>query len=212
MSCVTSFTILALLFWLSVPYHLDRRIFPWREINSTHWICGEQSAHVPAWPRDVWLAADGATPHALTARSMLPMHRDAIHGVHGAHGRPSHVQEMQMEEPEHTVRQRGVTLVTPDGYATESTTGAPPANVAPARWGTWEFRVYYLAALFIVPYMIYVPISFSSESRPQFGQYAHLLVPGWMGGRQRVRMRNSHRTTATCSTASCGSFQVCSVR
>lgn len=133
---------------------------------------------------------------------MLPMHRrDAMHDAGGPRPR---LQAMQMEEPVRAEGSRGVTLATPDAYATESAAGAAPPDVPPARWGTWEFRAYYLLALVVVPYMIYVPIYLSSESHPQFGRYANYLVPGWMGGRLRVRCAADARTTATFSTGSYG--------
>lgn len=116
--------------------------------------------------------------------SMLPMHRrDAMHDGDGVRPR---LQAMQIDESRHKDQHRGITLATPDAYATEKPTGTAPADVPPARWTTWEFRAYYLLALVVVPYMIYVPIYLSSESHLQYGRYAHYLVPGWMGGRLRV--------------------------
>ena len=87
-----------------------------------------------------------------------------------------------------SLRSRGVTIVTPNANATESvqmnqTTLTPQqaAEITPSLWSTREFYAYYVAAMIIIPYMIYVPIYLSSDKRPEYPRYANRLVQGWMG-------------------------------
>lgn len=87
---------------------------------------------------------------------------------------------------------RGVaslTVQTQVPYAEGESTRQKPNPLSwaePSRWGTLEFKFYYLVFLTIVPYMIYVPAQLSSTSSPNYPRFASHLVPGWLFGRQRV--------------------------
>ncbi|KXN84378.1 Glycerol uptake protein 1 [Leucoagaricus sp. SymC.cos] len=54
---------------------------------------------------------------------------------------------------------------------------------APSRWGTLEFKVYYLVFLVVVPIMAWIPVSLSSPSNPNFILYRNRLEEGWIPGR-----------------------------
>lgn len=70
--------------------------------------------------------------------------------------------------------------------ASQKRTTEPLAWAQPSRWGTLEFKFYYLVFLVIVPYMIYVPTQLSAPSNPNYTRFAKHLVPGWLFGRRRV--------------------------
>lgn len=59
------------------------------------------------------------------------------------------------------------------------------AQPRPSRWHTWEFRLYYLVFLTIVPLMVWIPIKLSLPSNPQYLRFSHHLRPGWLFGRMR---------------------------
>uniref|UniRef100_A0A8H7XN33 Uncharacterized protein n=1 Tax=Psilocybe cubensis TaxID=181762 RepID=A0A8H7XN33_PSICU len=50
-------------------------------------------------------------------------------------------------------------------------------------WLTKEFKFYYLVALFAIPAMIWVPVSVSQPSHPNYPHYAPKLSAGWLYGR-----------------------------
>ncbi|KAG0705833.1 MBOAT, membrane-bound O-acyltransferase family-domain-containing protein [Suillus ampliporus] len=54
----------------------------------------------------------------------------------------------------------------------------------PPRWKTPEFVFYYVAALFVIPLMAWVPIHLSSPLHPNYPYYHHRLSAGWMFGRE----------------------------
>lgn len=79
-----------------------------------------------------------------------------------------------------------ITDLTADPCATESAVAhtlpdGHTASLKPSRWNTPEFYLYYLTFLVAVPYMFYVPMRLSSDTHPNFAQYAHYLQPGWLG-------------------------------
>lgn len=89
--------------------------------------------------------------------------------------------------PKSIWKRRGITLLTVDPYITEGPEAPSPWLEIPApRWRTKEFAVY-LALVCTVPlYMAYVPIRLSyPETNPQYPNFAHRLVPGWLNGRLR---------------------------
>ncbi|KAJ9479482.1 Membrane-bound O-acyltransferase GUP1 [Pseudozyma hubeiensis] len=53
------------------------------------------------------------------------------------------------------------------------------------RWHTLEFKFYYLVFAIAVPLMVYVPVSLSQPSNPNFYSYSGHLKPGWIAGRLR---------------------------
>ncbi|KAF7773455.1 hypothetical protein Agabi119p4_5622 [Agaricus bisporus var. burnettii] len=56
-------------------------------------------------------------------------------------------------------------------------------NLAPSRWSTIEFKIYYAVALIIIPVMVWIPVSLSSSSHPNFPFYRSKLSDGWIMGR-----------------------------
>ncbi|KAK9761918.1 glycerol transporter, variant 2 [Basidiobolus ranarum] len=56
----------------------------------------------------------------------------------------------------------------------------PPS---PSRWKTPEFYCYYLLYLIVIPYILKVAYNISSESHPNYYQYAGSLSKGWLFGR-----------------------------
>ncbi|KAJ2288763.1 glycerol transporter, partial [Coemansia sp. RSA 2706] len=55
---------------------------------------------------------------------------------------------------------------------------------AASRFGTGEFKVYYLVYLTMVPYMAYTMWQASSPERAAYAEYSHELSPGWLLGRK----------------------------
>ncbi|KAI0465164.1 hypothetical protein LJB42_000386 [Komagataella kurtzmanii] len=53
-----------------------------------------------------------------------------------------------------------------------------------SRWNTWEFRIYLLVFLFIVPFMYKTCMDASNETNPNYNRFQHLLSQGWMFGRK----------------------------
>jgi hypothetical protein len=108
------------------------------------------------------------------------------------------------------------------GDVAEGAGGAGRAGDEPSRWGTTEFKVYYLIFALVVPVMVYWPMRLSygmskqyrvlvqhvaddddsvmlfrstddsTELHANYWFYAHRLSPGWLFGRQVVRWRPSH--------------------
>ncbi|KAJ2006112.1 glycerol transporter [Coemansia thaxteri] len=54
----------------------------------------------------------------------------------------------------------------------------------PSLLGTFEFKVYYLVYLVVVPNMFYTMYRASSPNRPEYEGYERELAPGWMLGRK----------------------------
>lgn len=81
----------------------------------------------------------------------------------------------------------------------------PGKRPAPSRWGTLEFKVYYLVFMAVIPIMIWIPVSLSSRRsfylpdnmmvseltvialHPNFPFYWSKLEHGWIPGRSVVR-------------------------
>ncbi|CAN3355578.1 membrane-bound O-acyltransferase Gup1p [Diutina catenulata] len=57
-------------------------------------------------------------------------------------------------------------------------------KAAPSRWGTLEFKIYYLVFLVVVPLMIKTCMDASNETNPNYPKFQHKLSPGWIFGRQ----------------------------
>ncbi|TFK61685.1 MBOAT-domain-containing protein [Pluteus cervinus] len=53
----------------------------------------------------------------------------------------------------------------------------------PPRWRTLEFKVYFTIAAIVIPIMIWIPVSLSSPSNPNYPYYYRKLSVGWIGGR-----------------------------
>ena len=57
-------------------------------------------------------------------------------------------------------------------------------KAAPSRWGTLEFKIYYLVFLVVVPLMIKTCMDALNETNPNYPKFQHKLSPGWIFGRQ----------------------------
>ncbi|KAI0064952.1 MBOAT-domain-containing protein [Artomyces pyxidatus] len=74
------------------------------------------------------------------------------------------------------------------GGITRLTVDVPSSNAnsddaKPSRWITPEFLLYYVVFAFAVPWMIWVPVSLSSDSHQNHDMYRHRLARGWLFGR-----------------------------
>ncbi|KAF9007390.1 glycerol transporter [Cyathus striatus] len=54
----------------------------------------------------------------------------------------------------------------------------------PARWNTFEFKVYYFVAAVIIPMMVWIPVTLSNSSHPNYEFYRGRLSNGWLFGRK----------------------------
>lgn len=75
------------------------------------------------------------------------------------------------------------------GHDKENDDDGPKLNgkvltTQPSRWGTWEFRFYYLAFIIVVPLMFKAVMEASSELNPNYPRYAGMLSNGWIFGRK----------------------------
>ncbi|KOS14105.1 glycerol transporter [Malassezia pachydermatis] len=75
--------------------------------------------------------------------------------------------ELEDDQPVSS-KPRGITIITPDAFATESTQTTSIDSTTPPLWRSKEFYVYYVTAAFVIPYMIWVPISLSSSTHPEY--------------------------------------------
>lgn len=58
-------------------------------------------------------------------------------------------------------------------------------NKTKPRWYTWEFKLYYLAFVVVIPYMIYTAMSASNEwNELNYPKFERLLSKGWLFGRK----------------------------
>ncbi|KAF9223226.1 MBOAT-domain-containing protein [Gyrodon lividus] len=55
---------------------------------------------------------------------------------------------------------------------------------SPSRWRTPEFLFYYLVAAFVIPFMVWVPITLSSPTHVNYPFFRTRLSPGWLFGRE----------------------------
>lgn len=60
-----------------------------------------------------------------------------------------------------------------------------PGRAKRGRWHTLEFKFYYLVFAVMVPLMVYVPVSLSWTSNPNYYSYSAHLKTGWIAGRLR---------------------------
>ncbi|GCE99781.1 glycerol transporter [Zygosaccharomyces mellis] len=62
--------------------------------------------------------------------------------------------------------------------------GLSDLTIESPRWKTWEFKLYYLAFVIVIPLMIKSVMEISSEENPNYSLYEPLLSQGWMFGRK----------------------------
>ncbi|RAL16247.1 putative glycerol:H+ symporter (Gup1) [Aspergillus homomorphus CBS 101889] len=68
--------------------------------------------------------------------------------------------------------------------AKDARSAAIARNASPSKWNTFEFYIYYVIFLTVVPLMFTTVIGVSQESHPTYATYSHLLEDGWIPGRK----------------------------
>ncbi|KIK69770.1 hypothetical protein GYMLUDRAFT_34163 [Collybiopsis luxurians FD-317 M1] len=64
----------------------------------------------------------------------------------------------------------------------------------PSKWGTLEFKFYYVVLCSALPLMIWIPASLSNPSHPNFEDYHHRLWKGWLFGRELDNSDSQYRS------------------
>ncbi|KAJ3996688.1 MBOAT, membrane-bound O-acyltransferase family-domain-containing protein, partial [Lentinula boryana] len=64
----------------------------------------------------------------------------------------------------------------------------------PSRWKTAEFKFYYVILCLALPIMIWIPITLSSPSHPNYPQYQFKLSRGWLFGRDLDNSDSQYRS------------------
>ncbi|GAV55715.1 hypothetical protein ZYGR_0AY01070 [Zygosaccharomyces rouxii] len=76
---------------------------------------------------------------------------------------------------------------TPQGRASAKVSkkgGLSDFSIQSPRWKTWEFKVYYLVFIIVIPLMVKCAMEISSKENPNYSLYEPLLSQGWMFGRK----------------------------
>ncbi|KAJ3854031.1 MBOAT, membrane-bound O-acyltransferase family-domain-containing protein [Lentinula lateritia] len=68
------------------------------------------------------------------------------------------------------------------------------SNRKPSRWGTVEFKFYYVILCLALPLMIWIPITLSDPSHPNYPQYQYKLWQGWLFGRNLDNSDSQYRS------------------
>ncbi|ESK97357.1 glycerol transporter [Moniliophthora roreri MCA 2997] len=74
-----------------------------------------------------------------------------------------------------------LTVTIPSSSRTTSLPNEEAKN--PSRWRTAEFQFYYIVAAIVIPIMIWIPVTLSSPSHPNYPFYKGRLSQGWILGR-----------------------------
>lgn len=113
-----------------------------------------------------------------TPPSNLGMNNDRLLPIH------SPVTVPQFETVDHTTTRpaMGLTGLTVD--IPSSTSKRPDEKRPAARWSSLEFKVYYALACIVIPIMVWIPVSLSSPSNPNYPFYQMRLSNGWLFGRR----------------------------
>jgi len=85
----------------------------------------------------------------------------------------------------------GITNLTVD---VPDVTTRPRVSHQPQRWKTVEFLGYGVIFCITLPIMIWIPVSLSSTSHPNYPVYQRKLTPGWLFGRQVDDSDRQYRT------------------
>ncbi|EJS41472.1 gup2p [Saccharomyces arboricola H-6] len=72
----------------------------------------------------------------------------------------------------------------PTGNGVSRNSVAGSNNTSRSLWNTWEFRVYYLAFIAVLPLMLRAALATSSKSNPNYYKFSGLLAQGWILGRK----------------------------
>jgi len=81
------------------------------------------------------------------------------------------------------LKSRGITALTVDIPLSHKTI-SPSAPQRPSLWKTPEFMFYGVVFAVAVPVMIWIPITLSNQSHPNYPIYQNRLSPGWILGRK----------------------------
>lgn len=125
------------------------------------------------------------TCHCVTSRKISHVHYILrIHPMNTENKIPllpthkSSATSMDMDAPTQPSAPRGgfkvtdLTVNIPSSLNTSASTSE--RRPAPSRWGTLEFKIYYLVFMVVVPIMIWIPVSLSS--RRSFHLYHRIMV------------------------------------
>ncbi|KAK2460146.1 hypothetical protein APHAL10511_007825 [Amanita phalloides] len=58
------------------------------------------------------------------------------------------------------------------------------SRASPPRWSTLEFKFYFLMFVLVVPFLFWIPVSFSLPTHPNYALFRERLSPGWILYRQ----------------------------
>ncbi|KAI0926450.1 hypothetical protein AcV5_008909 [Taiwanofungus camphoratus] len=82
-----------------------------------------------------------------------------------------------------TSKQEGITRLTVNVPSSHRVQSREEPRSLP-RWKSPEFILYYIVFCIVVPTMIWIPVTLSSPSHPNYSIYRRRLSPGWLFGRE----------------------------
>ncbi|GBE88390.1 Glycerol uptake protein [Sparassis crispa] len=92
---------------------------------------------------------------------------------------PTDLRSFEKDEvPRKRLSVTGLTIDIPSSYRPQVQAAPHP----PSRWRTPEFIFYELVFCLVVPIMIWIPVTLSSPSHPNYPLYRRRLSPGWLFG------------------------------
>ncbi|KAE9411626.1 MBOAT-domain-containing protein [Gymnopus androsaceus JB14] len=91
-------------------------------------------------------------------------------------------------------RRMAITDLTVEIPSNTRTTSNPGENSQKqSRWGTLEFTSYYIVLCVVVPLMIWIPVTLSNASHPNYKEYQPELSQGWLLGRELDNSDSQYR-------------------
>ncbi|KAF8151046.1 MBOAT, membrane-bound O-acyltransferase family-domain-containing protein [Crassisporium funariophilum] len=111
----------------------------------------------------------------MSNETMLPVH-SPINNISGYPPIPR-IQPSKPVEPPSAEGIARLTVHIPSAFREDV---ASSVGLSRPRWGTNEFKFYYLVTFFAIPAMIWIPISLSRDTHPNYDQYAQKLSEGWI--------------------------------
>ncbi|KAL6307438.1 MBOAT, membrane-bound O-acyltransferase family-domain-containing protein [Sparassis latifolia] len=98
---------------------------------------------------------------------------------------PTDLRSFEKDEvPRKRLSVTGLTIDIPSSYRPQVQAAPHP----PSRWRTPEFIFYELVFCLVVPIMIWIPVTLSSPSHPNYPLYRRRLSPGWLFGLKVVSL------------------------
>lgn len=97
-------------------------------------------------------------------------------------GKPAPL-ELDAPPPQPVDQRKGILKLTVHIPSSGKPASVERKHPAP-RWFTPEFLFYYVAAVIVIPIMVWIPIRLSSSDHPNFLIYQRRLSPGWIMGRR----------------------------